>query len=99
MDNSFMKWQFKSKAERKANKEQWHEWFAWIPVRVDEHERTIVWLQKIYRRGVYHESMGDSFWVWKYKADLLEILKTAGNEKPTLLPKTQPPKKHPARRA
>ena len=46
---------YKESTYRKSEKlRQWHVWFAWHPVRIDEN---IVWLEKVKRRktGVIYE--------------------------------------------
>lgn len=38
--------------------EQWHEWFAWRPVRVGD---SLVWLERVERRYVIHLLPGHVF--------------------------------------
>lgn len=42
-----MKWQVKPR----LNKEEWHEWFAWYPVRLSQINE-IAWLEKIERKVI-----------------------------------------------
>lgn len=43
-----MKIKLKSYSQKLDDREQWHRWFAWHPVRLDDH--TIVWLVMLERR-------------------------------------------------
>lgn len=52
--------------EKKAALEQWHDWFAWYPVRVAPHDCR--WLERVDRKGTLMcEGWGDSWWVWQYR--------------------------------
>ena len=53
-------------AEKAFAKEQWHQWFAWHPVRVGDE---CIWLETIYRKGTYHASIAE-VWTWEYRATL-----------------------------
>lgn len=48
--------------------ENWHDWFAWYPVRINDYEK--VWLCKVkrigYRRWIYNNYMHFE-WVWRYE--------------------------------
>jgi len=49
----------------KLRLENWHEWFAWRPVRVGN--RDCRWLEKVQRKGKYTYYGIDSCWLWEYK--------------------------------
>jgi len=49
----------------KLRLENWHEWFAWRPVRVGN--RDCRWLEKVQRKGKYIYYGIDSCWLWEYK--------------------------------
>ena len=69
-----MKWNITSTQER-----NWHEWFAWYPVKTDKNER--VWLEKIVRRQKSRDKhwvdwMFLDFWVeYEYKESVFQILR------------------------
>ena len=47
--------------------QEWHEWFAWYPVKIEKN--TCVWLEKIQRKGTYmYWGVLDANWFWQYKA-------------------------------
>jgi len=55
---------------RIKEKEVWHKWFAWHPVRIKitpDGDSKKVWLEYVYRCGVYECSWGDCYWQWSYK--------------------------------
>ena len=46
-------------------KEQWHRWFAWYPVDIEEFtdgSKIKVWFQTIWRRGEWYDG-----WEWEYR--------------------------------
>jgi len=52
---------------RKDRRMTWHVWFAWHPVRIQDHDCR--WLEKVERRGnleFYQE--GGTYWNYEYKA-------------------------------
>jgi hypothetical protein len=56
--------------EKRRRKEVWHLWFAWYPVRIGvtpEHRKIYVWLESVWRKGVYISSWGDCYWIYQYK--------------------------------
>jgi hypothetical protein len=55
-----------SRAEKIAAKEKWHLHFALWPRRVGPRE--CVWLDYVWRRGLYSSYGGDACWVWTYRA-------------------------------
>lgn len=60
-----MRFKYPTKEERINAKRQWHDWFAWHPVRVGSN---IVWLERIQRRGMLIDQVYDySYWEWFYK--------------------------------
>ena len=52
-------------AEREADKEKWHLWFAWYPVRVWRHDCR--WLEYVERRGVQCGYGEGCHLEWQYK--------------------------------
>lgn len=61
-----MKFKIDSKSVKDERKKQWHNWFAWYPVRINESET--VWLEDIQRKGFLADSTKDSpYWKWFYK--------------------------------
>ena len=52
--------------EKKDRLSGWHDYFAWLPVRVGSHDCR--WLETIRRKGVYYSGVGvGGFWIWSYK--------------------------------
>lgn len=51
--------------EKRDAKEQWHEWFAWYPVRVGPGDCR--WLEVVRRKGTYRWGRLYSYDHWKYK--------------------------------
>jgi hypothetical protein len=49
--------------------ENWHRYFAWFPVRVDDPPDTCVWLQHVWRRCHYEGSWDGGDWVSWYKQE------------------------------
>ena len=66
-----MYWRVRKPGAKHRAKHRWHFWYAWYPVRVPTHGkmsgRTMVWLQKILRKGTYSCYPGDEYWVWEYR--------------------------------
>lgn len=52
--------------ERRAKKEEWHPWFAWRPVQVDDYDCR--WLETVQRKGKFVDYGSDSYWHWEYRA-------------------------------
>jgi hypothetical protein len=50
--------------EKKIRLEQWHDWFAWYPVRVGSHDGR--WLETIKRQGLFDSC--DRLYAWRYRA-------------------------------
>lgn len=66
-----MRWKSKkSKVERLTN---WHRWFAWHPVKVNElNDQTTVWLEFVHRKGdrwYWYNFLSNEkdFWIWEYR--------------------------------
>ena len=60
-----MRFKYPTKEERIDAKKQWHNWFAWRPVRV---RGEIVWLELIERRGLLVDQVYEiPYWRWLYK--------------------------------
>lgn len=45
--------------------EDWHDWFAWRPVRLRMGEW--VWLETVQRKGEWHDWDEDSRWLFEYR--------------------------------
>lgn len=61
-----MKWKVETWNEKKARLSEWHTWFAWHPVSVDE--GVYVWLKRIERLGRFSRfSNLDYDWHWTYR--------------------------------
>lgn len=57
---------FKSAEERRKDKEQWHKWFAWYPIRVID--GSCRWLEIVHRSGYsYTGYRGTRFWIYTYR--------------------------------
>jgi len=54
-----------TREEKRAAKCEWHRWFAWYPVQIDERECR--WWEYVERRGMYFVGW-DPFWIWEYRA-------------------------------
>ena len=52
-----------SYSEKCKAKEQWHDWFAWYPIRVGEHDCR--WLETVRRKG---RMVWGHDWEYEYKA-------------------------------
>jgi len=54
-------------------KQQWHPWFAWHPVKIDG--KRVQW-KKVWRRGTYWYSggsMGESRYSWRYEEMMKQV--------------------------
>jgi hypothetical protein len=51
-------------ARLKKRLSNWHDWYAWFPVRVNPRE--LRWLCKVQRRGKYFPGL--KCWSWEYQA-------------------------------
>lgn len=71
------KWTIGTWLEEKYRRERWHDYFAWLPVRVADRECR--WLETVERRGTYVGSsdFGDT-WTWDYRAKGAPNLPTDG---------------------
>jgi len=47
-----------------ADREKWHRWFAWYPVRVGLRECR--WFEMVARKGTRHEGASYVWWTWEY---------------------------------
>jgi len=56
----------KTPEERNAELKAWHDWFAWIPVRVGSHDCR--WLEIVERKGTMTCGWGECFWRWEVRA-------------------------------
>lgn len=54
-----MKFNRKSKKLRRKELEQWHNWFAWYPVRIND--TTLVWMERI-QRTKHYDWIGEDGW-------------------------------------
>jgi len=49
----------------------WHTWFAWHPVRTPTKGRmsgqTLVWLERVERKGKFWVCIGGAGWDWSYR--------------------------------
>lgn len=52
-------------AEKKAHLEEWHPYFAWLPVRVVS--RDCRWLEWVMRKGKWRPAYYASCWEWEYR--------------------------------
>lgn len=52
--------------EKKADLEEWHLHFAWLPVRVGP--RDCRWLEWVMRQGTWRPNYYRSCWTWEYRA-------------------------------
>jgi hypothetical protein len=55
----------KSYSETHQKLKNWHEWFAWYPVKVADNDCR--WLEKVQRKGTFCNYGIDSTWFWDYK--------------------------------
>jgi len=66
-----MIWRVRKPGTKDRAKHQWHNWFAWYPVRVPTKGRMSkqhkVWLKTVRRRGTL-EMCGftDAYWHWRF---------------------------------
>jgi len=77
-----MIWQLESKEDRTKRLSQWHDWFAWYPIKTNG--GFFAWLSVIKRRKctLFIETIiTDELWSWEYrpKTDLTKR-KEQGNE-------------------
>lgn len=65
-----MIWKVRKRSAKFRAKHQWHNWFAWYPVRIPTKGRMSgmhkVWLTTVHRRGTYEGWVDDSYWFWRY---------------------------------
>jgi len=52
--------------EKIEQKEKWHVWFAWYPIRIGQ-TRDCRWLEKVWRKGRYTSNNEGAHWSWKYQ--------------------------------
>lgn len=70
-----MKWNSGlSRAEKRARLEQWHDWFAWLPTRING---CTYWLETVERKGTQRliangEGMPERAWSWQYRTKSVE---------------------------
>jgi hypothetical protein len=60
-----------TREEMERRKKQWHRWFAWYPVRLDDSpdgHKVYRWLETVERRMEPWEDMWDSGWERYYRA-------------------------------
>ena len=66
-----MIWRVRKPGAKYRAKHQWHNWFAWYPVRVPTRGRMSrqhkIWLKTVRRRGTLEWDGGlDTYWNWRY---------------------------------
>ena len=54
------------KIRPKKDDTQWHKWFAWCPVRIDDDHN--IWLANCLRRRVWYGGYFSDIFYWEYKA-------------------------------
>lgn len=58
-------------AHKLARMKEWHRWFAWYPVTIDDlvidGQVQCVWLQFIERSSTWYSGATDSGWIHKYR--------------------------------
>lgn len=54
-----------SYATKVRQKEQWHDWFAWHPIRLGDNDCR--WLETVVRKGEHQWCSGGFYWQWEYK--------------------------------
>lgn len=70
-----MIWFSKPTEDKSVNREKWHEWFAWFPVRLTDKPHIKVWLQKVKRKGTeHHRGYSYAYWSYEYVLDDVEKL-------------------------
>lgn len=52
--------------EKRKRLEQWHRWFAWHPVKVEDHDCR--WFEVVERQRIYYRGMRGSWWITYYRA-------------------------------
>lgn len=55
----------KIRCGRSVDKTQWHDWFAWYPVRVAEGDCR--WLETVERKGELHYDFVAGDWKFEYR--------------------------------
>jgi hypothetical protein len=68
-------------------KKDWHRWFAWKPVSINDN---VVWFKFLYRRGYRHDLRTHlisrepalSKWHWEYAENLFELMAKSDDEFP-----------------
>lgn len=51
--------------ERERRQGDWHDWFAWHPVRISPTKK--VWMERVERRGGWVRSYRYTHWQWEYR--------------------------------
>lgn len=62
--------------DNKINKEQWHIWFAWYPVKIFDYDAErwqYVWLEKVLRMGRSYVGPGGISWVFTYRSRVKNV--------------------------
>jgi hypothetical protein len=59
----------------------WHSWFAWRPVKLDDHDCR--WLECVARRGEQKSSWHETWWEWSYRPLPINIWGTNGQDETT----------------
>ena len=54
-----------SRDEKIKNKKKWRRWFAWHPVRIDNHDCR--WLEYVERKGVFWTCFSGEGWDYEYR--------------------------------
>jgi len=62
-----MRWETRKPGARRRAKHQWHNWFAWHPVRIPKTGKTVIWLEVVKRKGEVVPSWADGCWRFEYK--------------------------------
>lgn len=68
-----MKWKraLPVKVKRIEKNQQWHEWFAWRPVTLND-GCNMVWLEKVWRKGTKcFTLLGSCYLRWQYKGKVI----------------------------
>lgn len=63
-----MQWITKNFKQKIEEKEQWHKWFAWYPVKIkiSHSESLAIWLEPVMRKKTLHRSLYDYWWTCEY---------------------------------
>lgn len=60
-----MRFKVETRDDKEKRLREWHNWFAWRPVRIN---REIVWLETIQRSGLLRDRPYEkSYWKWFYR--------------------------------